>query len=83
MSDQDSPEHQPDMTVQTDQQRSGPREHLERAGPQAGGIRIRRRDLLVGAGATSNAATPNSATSDSNEEWTAIQTLARQYGWSV
>ncbi len=50
MSDQDSPEHQPDMTEQTDQQRSGPREHVERAGPQAGGSRISRRDLLVGAG---------------------------------
>jgi len=38
----------------------------------------------VGApGATSNAATSNAATSNSNEEWTAIQTLARQYGWPV
>src|SRR5215472_16965667 len=51
MSDQEYPEQQPDITEPTDQQQSGPREHVERAGPQAGGGRISRRDLLVGAGA--------------------------------
>jgi phospholipase C len=49
-SDQERPEPQPDMAEQTDEQRSGPRKHVERAGPQAGGSRISRRELLVGAG---------------------------------